>query len=160
MIKRDSLLAGIVASALMISTLNAASFEDINKTTQELLKEAYEMMKKSQEIIESFTLKEQKAIPSTKSGFQLYYKKIENEAPVEKRSDILIITQIKYRLLAKKEIASGNILVTANDGKVQLFGKVASKEQAEEVISTALTVAGVKEVESFLIVIEPSVVTL
>ncbi|WP_281951629.1 BON domain-containing protein [Nitrosophilus kaiyonis] len=135
-------------------------FEDFNKTTQEILKQAYEMFEKSKEIIESLTKTEQKVLPADEKSFLLYHKIVKNSLPVEKRNDFLITAQIKYKVAIEKEISLGNILIVTNNQVVELYGKVPSKEIADKIIDISLKTRGVKEVRSYLIIIEKGIISL
>lgn len=158
---RSRLLA-IILTSLIFSKAFAYQdrFEDINKTAQEILKQAYEMFEKSKEIIESMTKSEQKVLPEKKDSFFLYYKRVKNSLPVQERNDFLITAQIKYKIGIQKDISLGNILIITKNGNVELFGKVSSKEDAEKIIDLALKTNGVKEVVSYLIIIEPKTLSL
>ena len=136
------------------------TFDDLNKTAQEILEEAYKMFEKSKEIIESFTKTDQKVLPESKNSFLLYHKRVKNSLPVEKRNDFLISTQIKYKISLEKDIPLRDILIISKDGVVELFGKVDSKDKAEKIIDIALKTRGVKEVVSYLIIIEPAILEL
>ena len=148
----------IIFFFVTISNLHAFddSFEDFNKTAQEILEQAYKMFEKSKEIIESFSQSEQQVVPESKNSFLLYYKIVKNSLPIEKRNDFLITAQIKYKISIQKDISVKNLLILSKNGQVELFGKVNSKDIADKVINISLKTGGVKEVISYLIIIEHS----
>ena len=154
-IKRKMKISALVLSLLLATNLFSQDFEDLNKTTQEILQKAYKMLEESKNIIKSYTNPKQKAIPETTKGFLLYYKVVENRAKVEKRNDFLISSQIKYQIALQKDISLDDILIKSNSGIVELYGRVDSKEKADKIIDIVLKTRGVKKVVSYLIILEP-----
>ncbi|BAF70817.1 BON domain-containing protein [Nitratiruptor sp. SB155-2] len=128
--------------------LHAQTEDEIQKALQNLII----LMEKSASTVKDFSQNRQPAIPEEQSSFQLYYKQVQNGAKVAKRNDFLIKTQIQYRLLKAKHVSSNDILVLVHNQKVELYGKVHSTKEAEEIINTTLHTKGVRSVTSYLII--------
>ena len=128
--------------------LQAQTDDELQKALQNLML----LMEKSASTLKEFSQDNQPAVVEEESGFELYYKVIKNAAKIEKRNDLLIKTQIQYRLIRQKEIHSGSILVLVHNQHVELFGKVHSKKEADRIIDIALHTKGVRSVTSYLIV--------
>jgi len=139
---------------------NLQAQEEPSQELDQALQSFMLLLEKTQKSLKEISQMEQKAIPEEANSFQLFYKKITNKAKVEKRSDLLIKTQIEYKLLRAKEIPSSSILVLVRNGKVELFGKVYDKKSALEAMDIALHIRGVKEVVSYLIIKERAKILL
>ncbi len=144
----------------MLCVSSFAQNENMDDQLDKALQSLMLLLQKTKEAAKELSDTTQKTIPEKEGVFQLYYKVVKNAAKVEKRNDLLIKTQINYHLLRKKDIPSSFILVLVKDGDVELFGKVYSKEMADEVIHIALQTKGVKRVTSFLIIKEPAKLVL
>ncbi len=118
------------------------------------------LLEKASEAAKDISQTDQRVIPEEKSTFNLYYKHITNQAPVQKRNDTLIKAQISYKFFTDKEIPASTIMIIVREGSVELYGKTLSKEAAQRAIDQALKVRGVKEVTSYLIIKEPARVRL
>ena len=127
---------------------------------QKALEQFMLLLEKAGEAAKDLSQTDQQVIPEEKSTFTLYYKRVENRASVEKRSDALIKAQISYKFFADKEIPASTIMIIVRNGSVELYGKTLSKEAAQKAIDQALKVRGVKEVTSYLIVKEPAKISL
>ncbi len=150
----SKILAALTLPLLLLA--QEPSPEDLQKAMQNFLL----LMEKSTEALKEMSQTEQKAVPESRNSWMLYYKEVKNGAKVQKRSDILIKTQIEYRYFRDQNISASTILVTVRDGIVELYGKVHSTEAAQKAIDLALTTRGVKEVISYLIVKEPQKLSL
>ncbi|MRI59220.1 MAG: hypothetical protein C6H99_06930 [Epsilonproteobacteria bacterium] len=127
---------------------------------QKALEQFILLFEKASEAAKDLSQTDQQVIPEEKSTFTLYYKRVENRASVEKRSDALIKAQISYKFFTDKEIPASTIMIIVRNGSVELYGKTLSKEAAQKAIDQALKVRGVKEVTSYLIVKEPAKISL
>ncbi len=150
------LKSSIVILLLCITSLFAQTEDDLQKAMQNLVI----LMEKSAATLKEITESNQKAIGVEKKSWMLFYKDIKNSAKVEKRNDLLTKTQIEYRFIKDKDIPNSTILVVVRDGIVELFGKVPGKKTALQAIDTALHTKGVKEVISYLVIIEPKKIAL
>jgi len=151
-----------ISSLLLTVMLSSTLFAKENPSQQldEALQSFMLFLQKTQKSLKDISQMEQKAVPEEANSFQLFYKKLTNKAKVENRSDLLIKTQIEYKLLRAKDIPSSLILVLVRDGKVELFGKVFDKKTALKAMDLALHVPGVKEVTSYLIIKERAKILL
>lgn len=150
------LKSSIVILFLCITTLFAQTEDDLQKAMQNFVI----LMEKSAATLKEMTESNQKAIPVEKNSWMLFYKDIKNSAKVQKRNDLLIKTQIEYQFIKDKDIPNATILVVVENGVVELFGKVPSKKVALQAIDMSLHTKGVKEVVSYLIIIEPKRIAL
>ncbi len=153
-------MRSMVKFLLLLSLISGAFAQDESKELDQALQSFMLLLEKTQKSLKEISQMEQKAVPEEKSGFQLFYKHLLNDAKVEKRSDLLIKTQIDYRLLRQKDIPSSQILVLVRDGAVELYGKVYDKKSALKAIDIALHTRGVKEVTSYLIIKERAKILL
>ncbi|BCD60990.1 MULTISPECIES: BON domain-containing protein [unclassified Nitratiruptor] len=128
--------------------LQAQTEDEVEKALQNLMI----LMEKSASTIKDFTQNRQPATPEEQSSFQLYYKQVQNGAKVEKRNDFLIKAQIQYRLLRAKNVSFNSLLIVVHNQNVELYGKVHSEKEAEDIINTTLHTKGVRSVTSYLIV--------
>ncbi|BCD68819.1 BON domain-containing protein [Nitratiruptor sp. YY09-18] len=123
---------------------------------QEALQQFMLFMQKATESLKDLSTTKQKAVPEDEHSWMLYYKKLKNAHIPQKRNDLLIKTQLEYNFLTDKSIPSSTILVTVHNGRVELYGKVNSKETADKALDIALHTRGVKEVVSYLIIKFPA----
>jgi osmotically-inducible protein OsmY len=117
-------------------------------------------LQQAQKSVQELAESDQQAIPEEKEGFTLYHKRLENEAQVQKRNDLLVKTQIEYKFFKEKSIPTSTTLVIVRNGNVELYGKLHSIEAAKKAMELALSVKGVKSVTSYLIIKEPAKIKL
>ena len=147
-----SLKAILLTTLLLLPLFAQNEDEDLQKALQNLVI----LMEKSASSLKELSSDEQKAIPEEQNSFQLYYRVVQNSLSVKPRNDLLIKTQIQYRLLRTKDVPYSTILVLVRDGKVELYGKVHSQKTAEKILDIALHTKGVKQVTSYLIIKKPA----
>lgn len=93
----------------------------------------------------------QEFIDQSSHKANLYYKNIESN--VSKTSnDMMIKSEIIYKLVRDKEIDSKNIMVLVNNGDVELYGKAPSRTLINKIFALAKAINDVKSVESFIII--------
>lgn len=93
----------------------------------------------------------QEFIDQSSHKANLYYKNIESN--VSKTSnDMMIKSEIIYKLVRDKEIGSKNIMVLVNNGDVELYGKAPSRTLINKIFALAKAINDVKSVESFIII--------
>ncbi|NPA83796.1 MAG: BON domain-containing protein [Epsilonproteobacteria bacterium] len=147
---------GIGIALLTLHLMAQEPVDELQKALQAFLL----LLEQSQRSLQELTQTDQEPIPEAKNSFLVYYRHIENKAPVEPRNDLLIKTQIEYKFIKTKGIPASTIMTIVRNGSVELYGKVHSKESARKAMDLALRVKGVREVTSYLIIKEPIKVRL
>jgi len=146
--------------ALPLAAQEPTPAQDPAQELQQALQGFLLFLQQAQKSVQELAETDQQAIPEEKEGFTLYHKRLENEAPVQKRNDLLVKTQIEYKFFREKSIPTSTTLVIVRNGDVELYGKLHSIEAAKKAMELALSVKGVKSVTSYLIIKEPAKIKL
>ncbi len=154
-VKAQALIEKAEADAV---ALKAQAHKSINDTSKEAKTLAAQTLQKVGQEKEKFADKTTVTLQHVKEGTKdklIYTKELVNKSVVKTKSavnDALILSSIKYAYLTSPDIHSTKIDVDVKNGVVKLFGKISSKEEAQEAILIAFLTKGVWAVESFFMI--------